>query len=141
MGMSEPDCIFCRISRGEIPCAEIYSDERVLAFLDLNPQRPGHALVIPRGHYADIFAAPAEVFAYLFPVIQKVGKAVMAATGADGLNVLQNNRPAAGQSIFHMHWHLVPRHEGDGLQHWPMGQYASRDEMAGLADKIKSCLG
>ena len=138
--MSEPDCIFCRISRGEIPCAEIYSDERVLAFLDLNPQRPGHALVIPKGHYADIFATPTEVFTYLFPVIQKVGKAVMAATGADGLNVLQNNHPAAGQSVFHMHWHLVPRHRGDGLEHWPMGQYGSKDEMTELAAQIKSYL-
>lgn len=139
--MSEQDCIFCRLSKGEIPCSEIYADDHVVAFLDLNPQRPGHALVIPRRHYADIFAVPAEAFSDIFPVIQKVGKAVMAATNAAGLNVLQNNHPAAGQSIFHVHWHLVPRHEADGLKHWPMGQYASKDEMSALAEKIKACLG
>ena len=139
IGAKALEVFSCRISRGEIPCAEIYSDDRVLAFLDLNPQKPGHALVIPKRHYADIFAAPAEVFAYLFPVIQKVGKAVMAATGAEGLNVLQNNQPAAGQSVFHLHWHLVPRHGGDGLHHWPMGQYATKAEMAELAARIKAC--
>lgn len=138
--MPEQDCIFCRIGRGEIPCAEVYADDRVLAFLDLNPQKPGHTLVIPRRHYADIFAVPAEVFSELFPVVQKVGKAVMSATNATGLNVLQNNHPAAGQSVFHVHWHLVPRHEADGLGHWPMGQYASKDEMSELAGKIKACL-
>ena len=139
--MVEQDCIFCRISKGEIPCAEVYADARVLAFLDLNPQKPGHTLVIPRQHYADLFAAPPELFSIIFPVIQKVGQAVMAATGAAGLNVLQNNHPVAGQSIFHVHWHLVPRHAADGLSHWPMGQYASKDEMSELAGKIKTRLG
>ena len=139
--MAEQDCIFCRISKGEIPCAEVYADDQVLAFLDLNPQKPGHTLVIPRRHYADLFAVPAKEFSVIFPVIQKVGKAVLAATRAAGLNVLQNNHPVAGQSVFHVHWHLVPRHEADGLAHWPMGQYASKDQMSELADKIKNCLG
>ncbi len=137
---SVPDCVFCRIVKGEIPCAEIYADARVLAFLDLNPQKPGHTLVIPKAHYPDIFAVPAELFPDIFTVIQKIGKALMTATRADGLNILQNNRPAAGQSVFHAHWHLVPRHEADGLHHWPMGQYADKDEMAALAAKIKGCL-
>lgn len=136
-----PDCIFCRIVKGEIPCAEVYSDARVLAFLDLNPQKPGHTLVIPKAHYPDIFTLPDELFADIFPVIQKIGKALMAATDADGLNILQNNHPAAGQSVFHTHWHLVPRHEADGLHHWPMGQYASKDEMASVAAGIKRRLG
>ena len=135
------DCIFCRIVKGEIPCAEVYSDARVLAFLDLNPQKPGHTLVIPKAHYPDIFAVPGELFSDIFPVIQRIGKALMAATGAEGLNILQNNHPVAGQSVFHAHWHLVPRHEGDGLRHWPMGQYASKDEMAAMAAGIKSHLG
>ncbi len=135
--MSEIDCIFCRISAGEIPSAKVYEDDRVLAFLDLNPQRPGHALVIPKAHYANLFAVPAEAFSYILPAVQKVGRAVMEETKADGLNVLQNNHPAAGQSVFHIHWHLVPRHEGDGLNHWPMGRYSSTEEMSALAERIR----
>lgn len=134
--MSDPDCVFCRISKGELPCAKLYEDGATLAFLDLNPQKPGHALVIPKAHYPDLFAVPGEAFAVIFPVIQKVAAALMQETGADGLNVLQNNRPAAGQSVFHVHWHLVPRHHGDGLEPWPMGKYESPAAMAALAEKI-----
>jgi histidine triad (HIT) family protein len=100
------DCIFCRIAEGKSPCAELYSDDLVMAFLDIAPVNKGHALVIPKAHYQDIFEMPATMGEALIRAQQHVGNAIMAATKAEGLNIYMNNKAAAGQVVFHAHWHL-----------------------------------
>ncbi len=116
-------CIFCKIAQGIIPCAKVYEDEAFLAFLDINPFRLGHTLVIPKGHYATLLDFPGDMGSALFNVMQKVGTGILNHTQAQGLNCLQNNFSAAGQVVFHVHWHLIPRHEGDGLFSDPLERY------------------
>ena len=136
MNPKDPDCIFCKIIAGEIPCAKVYESETCLAFLDIAPVNPGHALVLPKGHYPTLMDIPAELGSELTETLSKVGRAVMEATGADGLNLMQNNHEAAGQLVNHAHFHLVPRHSDDGLQLWPQTGYDNPDEMSGLAKTI-----
>ena len=138
--MTDNDCIFCRIVRGEIPCAKIYEDEAVLAVLDLGPVRPGHTLVVPKAHCAHLLETPDDLAPALFAALKKVGRAVMAATGATGFNVLQNNFPAAGQAVFHIHWHVIPRTEDDGLTLWPQGAYPDSKVMQETAAAIAARL-
>jgi histidine triad (HIT) family protein len=118
------DCIFCKIVRGEIPCAKLYENELVLSFLDINPINPGHALVIPKNHYDTLFEVPSQELEACALAAQKVGKAVHEALGAHGMNFLQNNFEAAGQLIMHAHFHLIPRYEDDGfMTSWPGKSY------------------
>ena len=134
------NCVFCAIEAGEIPCFKIYEDDRVLAFLDINPFSKGHTLVIPKTHHKDMLEVPAELGTAVFAAIQKVAAAVLEATGAQGFNVMQNNRLAAGQTVFHIHWHIIPRFEGDGLDMWAQGKYADGAAMQQMAAKVASCL-
>ncbi len=117
------DCIFCKIVNGEIPSYKVYEDDYSFAFLDIHPVHPGHTLVIPKKHYEDFLEADADTLATLSEITQKIAKAVTGGVGADGCNVTTNNGRAAGQVIFHLHWHIIPRFEGDGLQLWPQGEY------------------
>ncbi|ADU64155.1 MAG: HIT family protein [Pseudodesulfovibrio sp.] len=136
----DKDCIFCKIVAGAIPCAKVFETEHCLAFLDIAPVHPGHVLVMPKGHYATLMDIPAELGADLTATLSRVGKAVMEATAADGLNLMQNNFEAAGQVVHHAHFHLIPRHAGDGLTLWPQSGYESSDEMSGLAKIIAGLL-
>jgi histidine triad (HIT) family protein len=138
--MSE-DCIFCKIVRGEIPCAEVHATDTVLCFLDIAPVNPGHALVIPKVHLATLFDLPAALGQDLLHAMQVVGRAVMDATRADGLNVGMNNYVAAGQLVPHAHFHLIPRIEGDGHGLWPQKPYDSQEAMNALADAIRGRIG
>jgi histidine triad (HIT) family protein len=120
-----PECIFCKIVKGEIPCAKIMEDDRVLSFVDINPINPGHALVIPKKHCHTLFDMDPEDLQACILAAQKVGRAVHRSVGAEGVNLVQNNYRAAGQLIDHAHFHLIPRHEGDGfLTSWPGKPYA-----------------
>jgi histidine triad (HIT) family protein len=124
-GQGMENCIFCKIARGEIPCAKIYEDDRVLSFLDIGPINRGHALVIPRQHYPTLFEMPDEDLAACASVAKRVAQAVYRAVGATGLNFLQNNFRTAGQLVEHAHFHLIPRHANDGfLTSWPGKAYA-----------------
>ena len=123
--MTNKDCIFCKLIRGELPCSKVLETETILAFLDIAPINKGHALVIPKGHYQDIWAVPSDMAAHMQEAIQKVGRGLVAALGAQGLNVGMNNGTAAGQLVFHAHWHLIPRFTGDGLAIWPPKKYDS----------------
>ncbi len=134
--MQAEDCVFCRIADGRIPAAKVYEDEDVAAFLDLSPVHPGHTLVIPKKHYKDVLEFPSELAPAVFSAIKKIAGALISATGASGINVLQNNGPAAGQSVFHIHWHVIPRFEKDGLELWPQGSYADAGAMQEMAKKI-----
>lgn len=140
MMTSEPDCIFCKIVAGDIPCAKVYESETCLAFLDIAPVNGGHALVLPKAHFPTLMDVPSELGADLTAALTKVGKAVMEATGAEGLNLVQNNYEAAGQLVHHVHFHLIPRFSDDGLELWPQASYESQEEMSGLAEKIASLL-
>lgn len=133
-------CIFCSMLRGEVPYVELFSNEHLFAFLDIGPLNKGHALIVPKAHYATMFEVPADFGLVLLPAMQRLGKAVIEATGASGLNVVQNNFSASGQAVFHVHWHLIPRFEGDGLLKWTPGKYVSTEEMLELGEKIKQAL-
>lgn len=125
MSERNPECIFCKIVAGEIPCARVYEDEHCLAFLDIGPLQPGHTLLVPKDHHERITDMPAATMAALGAVLPRVARAVMAATGAEGLNLLQANGECAGQVVPHVHLHVIPRGSTDGLGfRWRSGRYA-----------------
>jgi len=136
MSTSDPNCIFCKIVAGEIPCAKVYESDTIVAFLDIAPVNAGHALVLPKAHHATLLDLPHALGGDLTRALSAVGKAVMDATGAEGLNLMQNNYEAAGQLVHHVHFHLIPRYSDDGLRLWPQASYEKPEEMAGLAEKI-----
>ena len=109
------NCIFCKIVDGEIPSAKVFEDDCFLAFMDINPIAPGHTLIIPKAHCRNALDTPLNVAERFYPVIIKVANAVKRAMGADGINIMQFNEPAAGQEVFHSHVHIIPRYENDNL--------------------------
>jgi histidine triad (HIT) family protein len=111
----EPNNIFARIVRGEIPCHKVYEDADTLAFLDIMPQAEGHTLVIPKNAGEDIYSTPPEALAAAIRTTQRIARAVKKAFGPPGIMVAQLNGPAAGQSVFHLHFHVVPRYAGKDL--------------------------
>ena len=133
------DCIFCKILAGEIPSYKVFENGVAIAFLDINPVHDGHTLVIPKKHYPDFLQMPKEDFADFSEALQKVAKAVKKATEADGLNIGINLGQAAGQIVFHAHFHVIPRFEGDGLKAWqrPSDQ---KPEFDRTAEKIRQAL-
>lgn len=137
--MNNPDCIFCKIVRGEIPATKIYEDEQAVAFLDIHPINLGHALVVPKKHQPTFLETPAEELKSLIPIVQKVAKAVKSGSRADGVNISINNDRAAGQLVFHTHFHIIPRYVDDGLKHWGQRQY-NNGEIEKVAANIKTAL-
>ena len=135
------DCIFCKIIEGKIPCAKVYDQGGIFAFLDIAPVNKGHALVVPKAHHATLFDLPPDIGRELLSALKLVGAAVMQATGAAGLNVGMNNFEVAGQLVHHAHFHLIPRHEGDGLRLWTQHAYESGEEMQKLAQAVKKAIG
>lgn len=134
------DCVFCKIVKGEIPSAKIFEDELVLAFLDIMPANKGHTLVIPKKHYETFIDIPEDELAKLAAEVQKITKAVVKATSAEGFNIFINNKKVAGQVVPHAHFHIVPRFDGDGLSFsWPSKKYTD-GETDKLKEKIKSVL-
>ena len=130
-------CIFCKIAAGDIPCHKIYEDEDFLAFLDIAPASLGHALVVPKRHADDLFALDADSAARLMPLAQMLAGKIKAATGCAGINLMQNNGAAAGQTVRHFHLHIIPRAEGDGVLPPWASLPGSRDATAALAAKIR----
>ena len=111
--MNKDDCIFCKIANGEIPSATVYEDSICRVILDVNPANKGHALIIPKEHFDNIYSMDAETAAKIFTIATEVAKAQKAELNPDGLNILQNNGEAAGQTVFHFHMHLIPRYDGE----------------------------
>ncbi len=133
--------IFDRILDGEIPCHRVYEDEHVLAFLDIFPLSPGHTLVIPKERKAQLHELSDEQSAAIGRVLPRIARAVMKATGATAYNVLQNNGAEAHQAVFHVHFHIIPMHDGQGLGvTWRAGKL---DGEAGktLAATLRAALG
>ncbi|WP_210364659.1 HIT family protein [Bacillus sp. REN3] len=138
------DCIFCKIINGEIPSAKVYEDEHVLAFLDISQVTKGHTLVIPKVHKENVYQLPEEVAANVFKAVPKIASAIQSAYEPIGLNILQNNGEAAGQSVFHFHMHLIPRFgKGDGFGAvWKTHQdQYTQDDYKQIAVEISSHLG
>jgi histidine triad (HIT) family protein len=127
----DPDNIFAKILRGEFPAYKVYEDDRTLAFLDIMPQAPGHTLVVPKTAARNVLDVEPDDLAYLIKVTQKIAKAAMTVFAADGLNVFQFNEPAAGQSVFHLHFHVIPRKQGIALR--PPASF--KEDPAVLADQ------
>ena len=109
------NCIFCKIAAGEIPSATLYEDEDFRVILDLGPASKGHALILPKQHYANLYELPDELAEKVIRLAKKMVIAMTKALQCDGFNVVQNNGEAAGQTVFHFHMHLIPRYKGDGV--------------------------
>lgn len=130
----EQNCIFCKIANGEIPSATIYEDEEFRAILDLGPASKGHALILPKTHAANLFELPDETAAKAMVLAKKLGRKLQEGLHADGLNVVQNNGEAAGQTVFHFHMHLIPRYEKDTVNvTWTPGTLTEEDKKDILA--------
>ncbi|MBP3753285.1 MAG: HIT family protein [Lachnospiraceae bacterium] len=112
--MTKDDCIFCKLANGVFPTNSIYEDDKFNVILDNGPATKGHALILPKEHADDLFELPDETAAEAFKLAKKLGKHIMETFGADGLNVVQNNGEAAGQTVRHFHLHLIPRYNNDG---------------------------
>jgi histidine triad (HIT) family protein len=111
----DPGNIFAKILRGEIPCCKVYENDHVLAFLDIMPRSTGHTLVIPKAPARNILDITAEDFAHVARATHKIAKAAMKAFEADGITVVQFSEPASGQEVYHLHMHVMPRHDGVDL--------------------------
>ena len=135
----DPDNIFGKILRGEIPAHRVYEDADTLAFMDVMPQGPGHTLVIPKAPARGLLDAEPASLAALAASVQRVARAVKAAFRADGLTVFQFNEPAGGQTVFHLHVHIVPRFEGVPLTRHEGGA-ADPAVLAGQAERIRAAL-
>ncbi|SDO30254.1 histidine triad (HIT) family protein [Alkalicoccus daliensis] len=115
--MAAQDCIFCKIIDGDIPSSKVYEDDHVYAFLDISQVTKGHTLVIPKNHEKDIFELEEETASHLFKAVPKIAKALNKTFQPKGMNILNNNKEFAGQSVFHYHLHLLPRYgDNDGFQ-------------------------
>lgn len=136
----DPNNIFGKILRGEIPCHRVYEDADTLAFMDVMPQSPGHLLVIPKAPSRNVLDADPAVLSKLMPVVQKLARAAKEAFEADGITVTQFNEPAAGQTVYHLHFHIVPRYEGVVLKPHS-GQMEDHGVLAANAEKIIGELG
>lgn len=132
----DPDCIFCKIIEGTIPSYKIYEDDNLVSFMDINPFEKGHVLVVPKHHAATIGELPEEVLVQLAKAVQKIAVRLKERLGCSGLNVLQNNGASAGQTVPHVHVHLIPRYEGKPLR-FQSGEYGSDEEMKTFYEKLR----
>lgn len=128
--MKDSNCIFCKIANGEIPAATLYEDEDFRVILDLGPASRGHALILPKEHAANLYELPDDLASKAMIVAKKVGAKLVEGLGCDGLNIVQNNGEAAGQTVFHFHMHLIPRYKGDDVKvkvSWEQGTLTDKD--------------
>ena len=139
--MTEENCIFCKITQGDIPSAKVYEDDYVYAFLDLSQVTKGHTLIIPKTHSKDIYETAGEIASTLFARVPKVANAIKKTYEPLGINILSNTGEAAGQSVFHLHIHLIPRYgEGDGFKPvWETnGDAYSQEDLQDIAQAIQN---
>ncbi|MEI9409937.1 HIT family protein [Mesorhizobium salmacidum] len=136
----DTDNIFAKILRGEIPSQRVYEDEAVVVFMDVMPQGPGHTLVVPKASSRNLLDADPSTFGPLFTVVQKVARAVRKAFDADGVTVMQFNEPASGQTVYHLHVHVIPRFDSIPLKPHT-GAMENPEVLARNADKIRAALG
>jgi histidine triad (HIT) family protein len=137
---ADPNCIFCKIVAGTVPCFKLFEDAETLAFMDINPVHDGHCLIIPKAHYPTIFEIAPDSMAAAARTAIRLAKAVNAAVKPDGLNLVQSNGPGAAQSVGHFHIHVLPRRIGDGLLiNWPL-KPGDMAPIAEIAERIRGFL-
>jgi histidine triad (HIT) family protein len=135
--MADPDCLFCGIVAGSIPSETIDSDERTVAFMDINPATPGHALVVPREHSADLMEIGADDLTATILASQRLARRMKDVLGADGINLINACGAAAWQTVFHFHIHVVPRYEDDPLKLPWVPEPGDSDEIASVAQRMR----
>ena len=134
--MKKDDCIFCKIANGEIPSKTIYENEEFRVILDLGPATKGHALILPKDHYANLYELPDETAANVMKLAKKMAMQMTEKLGCDGFNLVQNNGETAGQTVFHFHLHLIPRYKNDGQKiGWKPGA-PSQEELEEIKNTI-----
>lgn len=125
MPTEQTNCIFCKIVAGQIPCYKVFENPAVLAFLDIGPVSEGHTVLVPKAHYERLDQCPPAILAEVIAALGPVAKAITAAVSAPAYNILCNNGSQAGQVVKHLHFHIVPRKDNDGLfTQWPASKYA-----------------
>ena len=135
----DPNNIFAKILRGELPCYKVYEDDKVLAFLDIMPRAPGHSLGLPKAPARNILDVPADVLGHVAMVAQKVAQAGMKAFNADGITIQQFNEGAGGQVVFHLHVHVIPRKQGVAMKP-PAAEKEKPDVLADHAKRIAAAI-
>ncbi|KIC09860.1 HIT family hydrolase [Leisingera sp. ANG-M1] len=135
----DPDNIFAKLLRGEIPSTRVYEDDDTLAFMDIMPRADGHLLVIPKTPCRNLLDATPAQLAVVMQTVQRLSQAAIKAFGADGVTVQQFNEAAGGQEVFHLHFHVLPRREGDRLR--PPGQMGDQELIQEQAAQIRAALG
>ena len=128
------DCIFCKLANGVYPTNSIYEDEMFNVILDAGPATKGHALILPKEHYANIYEIPSETAGKVMILAKKLATEMTEKLSADGFNLVQNNNPCAGQTVFHFHFHLIPRYENDGQNLLWNPTSPSQEELAEIKD-------
>ncbi len=134
------DCIFCKLANGDIPTHAIYEDEDFKVIMDASPASKGHCIILPKTHAKDIFSLPGAYCEKILPVAKKCCAVLRKVLHCDGINVLQNNGGAAGQTVFHLHVHLIPRYKGDGV-HIKWTGHKDETDIAALAAQIRRGFG
>lgn len=138
--MKDSNCIFCKLANGDIPTNVIYEDEMFTVIMDAAPAAKGHALILPKDHYANVYELPEETAAAAFRLAKNLAPKMTAALGCDGLNILQNNGAAAGQTVFHFHMHLIPRYEGgDDFITWNHAQLTEEEKNMAFEALKQAC--
>ena len=132
--MKDDNCIFCKLANGVFPTNSIYEDADFNVILDNGPATKGHALILPKEHYRNIYELPEDVAAKAFVLAKKLAVQMTDKLGADGFNIVQNNEEVAGQSVFHFHMHLIPRYEGDGQKILWNPTQPSEDELKSIRE-------
>ena len=137
--MKDDNCIFCKIANGEIPSKTIYEDEDFRTILDLAPATKGHALILPKEHFKDLFELPEETASKVIVMAKRLAAQMKDKLDCDGFNIMQNNGEAAGQTVFHFHMHLIPRYEEDNQKiEWDKNE-PSQDELEAVRKQITGC--
>lgn len=138
--MKKDDCIFCKLANGDISTNALYEDDLVKVIFDASPAADGHVLIIPKNHYDNIYDLDEDIASHIFKVAVKISNAYRKALEFDGLNIVQNNGEAAGQTVFHFHMHIIPRIKGDSVKvGWVPGE-AKQDTVDSIIEKVKGCL-
>lgn len=134
--MKDANCIFCKIANGEIPSRTLYEDEDFRVILDLNPATKGHALILPKNHFKNLYEIDDETAAKVLPLAKKMATTMTEKLGCDGFNIIQNNNEVAGQTVFHFHMHLIPRYQDDNQNLVMQPNEMSPEELDAVRDTI-----
>lgn len=139
--LRDAECIFCKIVEGVLPCHKVHEDEHTLAFMDIFPLAPGHTLVIPKDHHPDLYAMTDRLLGPVMTTTRHVALGIAKAFGPDGVNLFQANGPAAGQTVFHFHMHILPRRVNDGVLAVNHGQRpGDHSVLARQAEQVRGAL-